>query len=87
MAGHDRRRCGQSRQNNIRQDPISQSDSKRERRGNTHRWENDLKDKNRRCLLAEERGVVGAAAKRLGISPKRLYQLLKYNNIQAREFR
>jgi hypothetical protein len=38
-------------------------------------------------VLAEERGVVGAAAKRLGVSPKRLYQLLKYNNIQAREFR
>jgi TIR domain/Domain of unknown function (DUF4062)/Bacterial regulatory protein, Fis family len=38
-------------------------------------------------VLEEERGVVGAAAKRLGISPKRLYQLLKYYNIQARQFR
>lgn len=38
-------------------------------------------------ILEEERGVVGKAAKRLGISPKRLYQLLKFHNIQAREFR
>lgn len=39
------------------------------------------------AVLEEERGVVGMAAKRLGVSPKRLYQLLKYYNIQAREFR
>ena len=37
-------------------------------------------------VLAEERGVVGSAAKRLGISPKRLYQLLKYYNIQLGSF-
>jgi hypothetical protein len=39
------------------------------------------------ALLEEERGVVGAAAKRLGLSPKRLYHLLKRYNIQARQFR
>ena len=39
------------------------------------------------AVLEEERGVVGTAAKRLGVSPKRLYQLLEYYNIQAREFR
>ena len=39
------------------------------------------------AILEEERGVVGSTAKRLGISPKRLYQLLKYYNIQPQEFR
>jgi hypothetical protein len=38
-------------------------------------------------ILEEERGVVGAAAKRLGVTSKRLYQLLKHYNIQARQFR
>ena len=37
--------------------------------------------------LEEENGIVGAAAKRLGLTPKRLYQLLKHYNIQARKFR
>ncbi len=39
------------------------------------------------AILEEEMGVVGASAKRLGITPKRLYQLLKHYNIQARQFR
>jgi transcriptional regulator with GAF, ATPase, and Fis domain len=39
------------------------------------------------AALEEERGIVGAAAKRLGLTPRRLYQLLKYHNIQARQFR
>ena len=39
------------------------------------------------AVLEEERGVVGAAAKRLGLSSKRLYQLLRQYNIQARGFR
>jgi hypothetical protein len=38
-------------------------------------------------VLEDERGVVGETAKRLGISPKRLYRLLKHHNIQARQFR
>lgn len=38
-------------------------------------------------VLEEERGVVGAAAKRLGLSPRRLYQLLKHYNIQPRNYR
>ena len=39
------------------------------------------------AILEEERGVVGASAKRLGITPKKLYQILKHYNIQARQFR
>lgn len=39
------------------------------------------------AVLEEENGVVGTAAKRLGVTPKRLYQLLKHHNIQARQFR
>lgn len=39
------------------------------------------------AVLEEERGIVGAAAKRLGVSPKRLYRLLDHYNIQARQFR
>jgi hypothetical protein len=39
------------------------------------------------AVLEEERGVVGRTARRLGLSPKRLYQLLKHYNIQARSFR
>lgn len=38
-------------------------------------------------ILEEERGNVGSAAKRLGLSSKRLYQLLKHHNIQARQYR
>jgi hypothetical protein len=39
------------------------------------------------AILEEEKGIVGASAKRLGLTPKRLYLLLKYYNIQARQFR
>jgi hypothetical protein len=39
------------------------------------------------AILEEERGIVGASAKRLGITPKKLYQILKHYNIQARQFR
>ncbi|MCP4264056.1 MAG: TIR domain-containing protein [Candidatus Brocadiaceae bacterium] len=39
------------------------------------------------AILEEEKGIVGASAKRLGVTPKRLYQLLKHYNIQARQFR
>ena len=38
-------------------------------------------------ILDEERGHVGRAAKRLGVSVRRLYSILSYHNIQAREFR
>ena len=38
-------------------------------------------------VLEEERGLVGAAARRLGVSPKRLYQLMKYYNVQPRQYR
>lgn len=48
---------------------------------------NKISEKKIVAVLEEERGVVGLAAKRLGVSPKRLYQLLKYYNIQARAFR
>lgn len=39
------------------------------------------------AVLEEERGIVGAVAKRLGVSTKRLYRLLDYYNIQPRQFR